>query len=245
MRTLQLNGPRQAIDLYLASTRTPLLVFVHGGAWRTGDKSEFRAMGEYIAAHGLSVANVTYRLTTDDTPQVRHPDHINDVYAAIAYLVESADELGFLPRITLAGHSDGIYDIVSLLEEYPSYSYFCGPALQGSDYASVSSRSWKLRSDTPLYFIHSCDDELLSYAQTCEALKLTAGVESSAIVTVPRTSGGAALYAGSKECVADMYPSICVPDWVNVDFSATGTHDGMLQTHQLWDKLLAIADSST
>lgn len=80
-----------------------------GGAWRTGDKSEFRPMGEYLESNGLAVAVVTYRLTTEATPDVRHPAHVCDVYDALKYLVEHAHELGFMPRLTLVGHSVGAW----------------------------------------------------------------------------------------------------------------------------------------
>lgn len=87
------------------------------GAWRTGDKSEFRDMAEYISARGLAVANVTYRLSTD-AATARHPDHISDVYAALAHLVNNADELGIVPRITLVGHSVGAWMVLGALTRH-------------------------------------------------------------------------------------------------------------------------------
>lgn len=56
----------------------------------------------------LAVAIVNYRLTTEATPAVRHPDHIVDVHHALMYLVEH--EAGYDPSdITLVGHSVGAW----------------------------------------------------------------------------------------------------------------------------------------
>lgn len=75
-------------------------------------------MAEYIAARGVTVVNVNYRLSTDSLPSVRHPDHINDVYAALTYLVDNADVLGINPRITLVGHSVGAWMVLGALTQH-------------------------------------------------------------------------------------------------------------------------------
>jgi acetyl esterase/lipase len=52
---------RQVLDFYKAESRqpTPLLFFIHGGGWVTGDKSGVR-VAEYLAA-GVSVVSINYR----------------------------------------------------------------------------------------------------------------------------------------------------------------------------------------
>src|SRR5438105_4063650 len=59
------NGhAKQKLDLYLpASPKGPLLVCIHGGAWRSGSKDN--AEGLPLLVHGYAVANVEYRFSQD------------------------------------------------------------------------------------------------------------------------------------------------------------------------------------
>ncbi|PWN50418.1 alpha/beta-hydrolase [Violaceomyces palustris] len=238
-----------------------LLIFVHGGAWRTGDKKNHRGMAERIVTDHLSfhndqqspssspppvaVALINYRLSTRVDPEdeespakVIHPAHIKDVYDALTFLKEQGGERGRFrgsydhQLFHLVGHSvgawmalgaatlpsidqpkgdgvhspfgmpvlgenvrrsirsfvlvDGIYDLTSLLEEYPSYASFVNQATLRTGaswgktpreiFGPISSPSWRLAQSYSddlvvprLHLLHSKDDELLSLRQTLEA----------------------------------------------------------------------------
>jgi acetyl esterase/lipase len=104
------DNPRQKLDLYLPAARDagkplPLVVFIHGGGWRAGDR---RGMGE--AAHPLledgryAVASVGYRLTDEAS----WPAQIHDCKAAIRWLRANAATYGLDPgRIGVIGPSAG------------------------------------------------------------------------------------------------------------------------------------------
>ncbi|KAF9135200.1 Kynurenine formamidase [Mortierella sp. 14UC] len=112
---------KHTLDIYHpATSNTPpsLIVFVHGGAWRTGDKSGFIDLAKNLAnATRDIVAVVNYTLSIadikDDPTSVparaRHPKHVQDVAAALGYLYTHAGEHGnYNPdRIFLVGHSAG------------------------------------------------------------------------------------------------------------------------------------------
>ena len=52
------------LDLYVppeATDKSPLLVFIHGGAWRTEDKAEHAPLALALAARGFPVAAINYR----------------------------------------------------------------------------------------------------------------------------------------------------------------------------------------
>jgi len=77
--------PRQAIDLFHADGKPdgrPLIVFIHGGYWRSLDSSSFSHFAAGAVAHGFSVALPGYRLC----PEVRIADIIADVRAACLLL---------------------------------------------------------------------------------------------------------------------------------------------------------------
>jgi acetyl esterase/lipase len=55
----------KSLDLYScpdANDKTPLVVFIHGGAWRTEDKSDYRALATDCLSLGITAVSVNYRL---------------------------------------------------------------------------------------------------------------------------------------------------------------------------------------
>lgn len=79
-----------------------VIVWVHGGAWRSGTREDVDLKG--LTAYGWAIASVDYRLS----PQAKFPAQIHDIKAAIRYLRAHAAELR-LPanRFVIAGSSAG------------------------------------------------------------------------------------------------------------------------------------------
>src|SRR5690554_784518 len=67
---------KHKLDLYLPRgvKGFPVLFFVHGGAWRSGDKRLYGMLGETFAGMGVGSVIINYRLS----PKVRHPEHVKD-----------------------------------------------------------------------------------------------------------------------------------------------------------------------
>jgi acetyl esterase/lipase len=105
------NSRRQTLDLYLPELsvrKPPLVVFIHGGFWTLSD-DEYQigpAVAEALLPNGIAVALVRYRLA----PASNHPAQAQDVAAAVAHLIRSADKYGYdAKRVYLAGHSAGAH----------------------------------------------------------------------------------------------------------------------------------------
>jgi acetyl esterase/lipase len=100
----------------------PVVVFVHGGGWRQGDKdgASVEQKRALFTDAGWAFATVNYRLSPephdlDDPDRVTYPTHPRDVATALAWLDDEAGELGIdASRIGLIGHSAGA-GIVSTL----------------------------------------------------------------------------------------------------------------------------------
>jgi acetyl esterase/lipase len=93
------------LDAYLpAGQRLPVVVFVHGGGWKSGYRSEFVPMALRLAQHGYAAVTVSYRLSGE----ARYPAAVQDVQAALRWVRAHAEELHIDPqRIAVAGGSAG------------------------------------------------------------------------------------------------------------------------------------------
>lgn len=95
---------RQKLDLYLPTGErpTPLIVWIHGGAFRLGDKQD-KVPLEYLDA-GYAVASINYRLSQ----HALFPAQIEDCKAAVRWLRAHAQQHGLDPnRIAAWGESAG------------------------------------------------------------------------------------------------------------------------------------------
>jgi acetyl esterase/lipase len=113
------QNPRQTLDLILPSNKVakkklPLIVWIHGGGWKNGDKKSGLSphripalvkTGRYIGA------TIAYRLSGE----AQWPAQIHDCKAAIRWLRGNADQYGIDPeRIAVWGSSAGGH-LVSML----------------------------------------------------------------------------------------------------------------------------------
>jgi len=99
----KVDGAPLALDVYMPAgvTAPPLVVWVHGGAWRSGTKAQ--APMQFVE-HGVAVASLDFRQSTD----ARFPAMIYDIKAAIRFLRANADKYGYRSeRIAIAGNSSG------------------------------------------------------------------------------------------------------------------------------------------
>lgn len=102
-------GPRPGETLDLCAPEgtifsRPGIVFIHGGGWSQGDKSQYTALCISYAERGFVVATLNYRLA----PQHPWPAQIVDVQLAVRYLRSIASQLSLDPtRLCAWGDSAG------------------------------------------------------------------------------------------------------------------------------------------
>lgn len=88
----------------------PVVVAVHGGGWKRGDRSFYRHVGPYLAQSGIALFSVDYRLTDASTGAYAYPAAVHDVGAAVQYVRLHAQQFGLDPeRIGLMGDSAGAH----------------------------------------------------------------------------------------------------------------------------------------
>lgn len=119
------DDPRQRLDLYVPDglkSPAPVMLFFYGGAWQSGTKDLYRALGQTFASAGIVVAVADYRLY----PQVKYPEFVRDGAMALRFVHDHAGEYGGDPaRVFVAGHSAGAYIAVMLASD-PQYTALVG-----------------------------------------------------------------------------------------------------------------------
>jgi len=108
--------PRQRYDLYTPHGAAPaggwpLVVFFYGGSWQSGERADYRFVGEALASRGMLAMVADYRLY----PAVSYPDFLHDSAAALAHGLGHAAAWGGNPqRVFVMGHSAGAYNAAML-----------------------------------------------------------------------------------------------------------------------------------
>jgi acetyl esterase/lipase len=151
---------KHKLDLYLPKGKQnfPVMVFYHGGSWRSGDRSLYAPLGERFAKAGIGVVVPSYRLMPADP----HPAQIEDAAAAFAWVGRTIAQFGGdASRIYIAGHSSGGH-LVSLLALDPAWlkKYDISPGtIRGvvsisGVYDVEGIGDFKNRNASPLQFVH-------------------------------------------------------------------------------------------
>ena len=103
----------ERLDLFPArKDDAPLLVFIHGGYWRSLDKSDFSWIAPPFVQHGVAVALTNYDLA----PRTTIEDMVRQQLKALAWLYRHGDSLGYDPEhIIVCGHSAGAHLAVMMM----------------------------------------------------------------------------------------------------------------------------------
>lgn len=100
----QTGGRSLRVDIYRpdGEDAQPLVVWVHGGAWRSGSKDQVPVLG--LVERGFAIASVDYRLS----PVASFPAQVHDIKSAIRFLRHQAGDYRLDPqRFAIAGASAG------------------------------------------------------------------------------------------------------------------------------------------
>ncbi|MGN6390614.1 MAG: alpha/beta hydrolase [Burkholderiaceae bacterium] len=101
------EAPGERLDFFpTPKSGAPLLVFIHGGWWRSLDKSDFTFVVAPFTRAGYNVALTNYTLA----PQASIEEIVRQQLRALARLYRNAEAYDFdAGRIAVAGHSAGAH----------------------------------------------------------------------------------------------------------------------------------------
>lgn len=103
----KVDGRELHIDIFLPQAERrnrQAILLVHGGGWRSGDKSNFYAMANLLAQRGYTVFLPEYRLSAE----AQYPSGLVDLNDAIVWAKQQSDQYGFdRDQLALGGGSSG------------------------------------------------------------------------------------------------------------------------------------------
>jgi acetyl esterase len=119
---LSTGGVDRLATLYVPAGEGPFpaVVSVHGGTWVSGDRSADATLAAHLAAHGITVLAIDFRMP----PAARYPDPVADVNAAIRWLKQHHQAARTRPEsVGGIGFSSGGHQIVlsALRPDDPRY----------------------------------------------------------------------------------------------------------------------------
>ncbi len=101
------DSDRHVLDVYAPRVKnisTEVVVFIHGGKWKTANKDMFNYVGVNFAEKGKTAVLINYRLT----PEVNYEQMVMDCANAVKWVVS---QIGYYggdnSKIYLYGHSSG------------------------------------------------------------------------------------------------------------------------------------------
>jgi arylformamidase len=110
-------GADEVLDIFLADkSPAPVQIFVHGGAWTRGVKSDY----SFVAGTFVPAGIHTVVLNFSKLPQVRLPEMVAQVRRAFEWVYRNAAGFGGDPaRLHACGHSSGAHlTAMALVEDW-------------------------------------------------------------------------------------------------------------------------------
>lgn len=221
--------PKQVLDLFKpAGTRTgtPIVVFIHGGAYVRGDKSVnaeiYGNVPLWFARQGMLGVNATYRLA----PGAAYPSGAEDVGAMVRWLKANAAAHGADPaKIYLIGHSAGATHVATYAFNRKLHPAD-GPGIAGM---VLMSGRYRLEIDTSdpnsrnmqAYF----GSDPAQYPDR-SALTHIAGAKTPTFVVVAEYDNPGLDVSG-----AELYAALCKRDGACPRFTRLGVHNHLSMVH--------------
>jgi poly(3-hydroxybutyrate) depolymerase len=177
-----------ALDLFLPDDlpgqAMPLVIFVHGGGFSTGDKSAGHALARYLAKNNMACASISYTLYMKDKhfgcqgilsekiKAIRMA--VSQLWHATAWLIDRSPQYGIdTSRIFIAGSSAGAEAVIhAAYWDRPSMQLYDNKLSPEFQYAGVASGAGAImdlslitpENKVPMLFLHGDEDPLVPYA---------------------------------------------------------------------------------
>ena len=165
------GGGKHLLDVYqpYGKQNTPVLLFIHGGAWRQGDKNIYLELGNTFAGYyNVTTVIANYQLSADPW-YAKHPTHVKDVAMAFRWVHDHIAEYGGdATNISVFGQSAGGH-LLSLLATDSTYLDSLGQSVASIKRAISMSGAYDLYDlvKWPLNPLGLSAQDVLAYKSLC------------------------------------------------------------------------------
>jgi acetyl esterase/lipase len=215
---------QQKMDIYLPAgrnNRTRLVVFIHGGGWKEGDKSEMTGIINLIRQQWpeAAVANINYRLASTAN-SIHHNEIMNDIKAAVQFMISNKTSFAISDTLAMAGASAGAH--LAML-----YTYAHNPGnyvkCVGDIFGPALLNDWSWYNSFNLFVGESVSAVMTNYAGQPWNLPLYQSLSPYEVVN--SSSKPTIIFHGTIDVIVPLYQS----QWLNAKLNTLGV------THQYYE----------
>lgn len=154
--------PRQIYDIHLPQNRdssTPIILVIHGGAWKAGKKEEMNKYVNLIKGNWPSVAivNMNYRLASN-TEGIHHKEMMEDIDAAVQNILKQTKNYQISSNMAIMGASAG-----AQLSMIYAYKYNNNIKCVGNIFGPSKINDWAWYNSTNIWLGGKVGDILTEY----------------------------------------------------------------------------------
>lgn len=205
----------QVYDIYLPANRdsnTPVILMIHGGAWKAGQKEDFNSYLNLIKAkwNDVAIVNMNYRLASN-TNNIHHNEIIDDIDDVVSQIIANKSNYNISSKIGVVGASAG-----GQLAMIYAYKYNSNITCIGNIFGPSVIRDWSWYNSTNIWLGGYTGDILTEYVgQTWDT---TAYKAVSPFWNVTNTSQPTIIFHGSLDPIVPVYQS----QWMNGKLNSLG-----------------------
>ncbi|MBL7729141.1 MAG: prolyl oligopeptidase family serine peptidase [Dinghuibacter sp.] len=221
---------QQKMDIYLPAGRnssTKLIVLVHGGAWKAGNKSDFNPFIALLRAKWpeAAIANINYRLASD-AQNIHHTEIMSDISAAVQFMAANKNSFAISDTMAMTGASAGGH--LAML-----YTYAHNTTNKVKCVANIFGPSvindWSWYNSFNIWLGANVGDILKTYTGSAWNEPLYQSVSPYSRVTA--SSKPTIIFHGTLDVIVPLYQS----QWMNARLNTLGVpheyHEYFLEGH--------------
>lgn len=206
------SATRNIMDIHLPAKRdsaTPVLVFIHGGAWKAGDKTDLNNFVNQLKKEfpGLAIANINYRYASNDS-NIHHPQMMDDIKNAIGFLINNKQTYQIGTKMAISGASAG--GQLSMIYAY-RYNDFNNIKCVSNIFGPSLIRDWTWYSSNNIWLGGNVGNILAEYVgQTWDS---TAYAQVSPLQQIKTSTPPTIIFHGNLDPIVPLYQS----QWLNAE----------------------------
>jgi len=206
---------RQVYDVYLPKkrdTNTPVILMIHGGAWKAGQKEDFNYYRDLIKTKWNSVAivNMNYRLASNSN-NIHHNEILTDISAVVNQINSNQTNYQISKNIGIVGASAG-----GQLAMIYAYKYNNNIKCVGNIFGPSIINDWSWYNSTNLWLGVQMKDVLTEYVG--QAWDSTAYQAVTPYWNVTNNSQPTIIFHGNLDPIVPVYQS----QWMHGKLNSLG-----------------------